>query len=133
MQELVVQAVVGSIREVTAWIDAELEKLDCALKAQMQVDVAIDEIFTNIASYAYPEGPGNVTIQFHCENRTAEIVFIDSGIPFNPLENPDPDITLPADQRPIGGLGVFLARKLTDEIGYRYENGKNVLFIRKRI
>ena len=133
MQELVVQAVVGSIREVTAWIDAELEKLDCALKAQMQVDVAIDEILSNIIRYAYPREQGRVTVRYDCADGIFSISFEDEGACYNPLKKPDPDISLPAEERKIGGLGIFLVKKTMDDMEYRRLDGCNVLTIRKKI
>ncbi len=133
MRELVLPADKAAIPQATAWIDAELEKLDCPIKTQMQIDLAVDEVLANIAMYAYPEGSGTVMMRFCCTDRTAEIAFIDSGIPYNPLENPEPDVTLPAEKRKIGGLGIFLVRKMADEVLYRREDGKNVLTVRKRI
>jgi len=133
MREIVLPAAIDSIPKVTAWIDGELEQRGCAPAAQMQIDVAVDEIITNIASYAYPEGGGDFSVCFSCEDGMAEMTFADSGIPYNPLEKPDPDTTLPAEQRPIGGLGIFLVRKMSDEVLYRYEGGKNILTIRKKI
>ena len=133
MREIVLPAVTESIPKAMAWIDGELEKLECAPKAQMHIDLLMDEILVNVASYAYPDHPGDVTVQFTCRDRIAEITFIDSGIPYNPLENPEPDITLPAEQRPIGGLGIFLVKKMADEAEYRHEGGKNILTIRKTI
>ena len=133
MRELVLPADKAAIPQATAWIDEELEKLDCPMKTQMQIELAVDEVLANIAMYAYPESSGTATMRFCCTDRTAEIVFIDSGIPYNPLENPEPDVTLPAEKRKIGGLGIFLVRKMADEVLYRREDGKNVLTVRKRI
>ena len=133
MREIRLQARKEAIAELTAWIDAELEQAECSPKAQMQIDVAIDEIMANIAMYAYPDREGSVTVRYDCRDRTAEMTFIDEGIPYNPLDNPEPDVTLSAEERKIGGLGIFLVKKMADEVSYRYENGKNILTIRKRI
>ncbi len=135
MNEITVEARVENIPIVTAFIDGELEKADCSPKAQMQIDIAIDEIFANISSYAYLPGTGNATVRFELEeeNRTAVIRFLDCGIPFNPLETEEPDITLPAEKRRIGGLGIFMVRKSMDSVAYEYANGQNILTIRKQI
>ena len=135
MKEIVLNATLENIPAVTAFIDEQLEKADCGIKAQMQIDVAIDELFGNIAHYAYAPKMGTATVRFELapESRTATITFMDQGIPFNPLSMADPDTTASADQRKIGGLGIFLVRKTMDGIQYRYENGMNILTIQKKI
>ena len=133
VREITLEAVVANIRILTAWIDEQLERLSCPLKARMQIDVAIDEIFTNIASYAYSRGSGDVTVRFSLEDRVVSVALIDSGIPFNPLAHPDPDVSLSAAERQPGGLGIFLVRKTMDDVQYRYEDGRNILTIRKKI
>ena len=135
MKELTVDAVLENIPSVTAFIDGQLEALDCSMKAQMQIDVAIDELFSNIARYAYPDGPGKATvgIEFDEENRMCSVVFSDEGIPFDPLAQQAPDTSLPLVDRPVGGLGIFLVKKTMDSVEYRHENGRNILTIRKRI
>ena len=135
MKELTLKALVESIPQVTAFVDEQLEALDCPMKAQMQVDVAIDELFGNIAHYAYGDPPGDATVRFDFDeaDRTISITFIDGGIPFNPLEQDDPDVTLPAEARQVGGLGIFLVRKTMDQVTYRREDGFNILTIVKRI
>lgn len=131
--EITLEAVIPNVRVVTAWIDERLEQLGCPLKSQMQIDVAVDELFSNIARYAYPGAPGTAAVRFSCEDRLVSITFLDHGIPFNPLKRPDPDISLPAEEREQGGLGIFLVRKTMDDLEYRFESGMNILTIRKRI
>ena len=135
MTELTCPATVENIGVVTAFIDEQLEAADCPMKAQMQIDVAIDELFGNIAHYAYSPDVGNATVRFAVDSatRVVTITFIDRGKPYNPLENDDPDITLAAEDRKIGGLGIFLVRKTMDSMSYVYENGQNVLSITKRL
>lgn len=135
MKELTVSAKLENIPVVTAFIDERLEALDCSMKAQMQIDIAIDELFGNIAHYAYPDGTGDATVRFEFDEatRTASITFIDSGMPFDPLEKADPDVTLSAQEREIGGLGIFMVKKTMDKIEYSYENGFNILTIHKHI
>ena len=128
-------AKVENIAAVTAFLEQKLETLGCPVKTQMQISVAADEIVTNIASYDYAPGSGDLSVQFAFdeENRMAEITFTDSGIPFDPLQKEDPDVTLSAQERQIGGLGIFLVKKTMDEVTYRREDGKNILCIRKKI
>ena len=112
-----------------------LEEKECPLKVQMQLDVAIDEIFGNIAYYAYGKGSGNATIQIEMEDNPPKITltFIDQGIPYNPLESKDPDITLDIEDREIGGLGIFLVKKTMDELSYEYVDGQNILTMKKEL
>ena len=135
VKELTVQATLENISAVTAFIDEQLEALDCPMKAQMQIDVAIDELFGNIAHYAYGDGVGDATVrfEFNAETRVASITCMDRGVPFNPLESADPDVTLSAEERGIGGLGIFMVKKTMDDMTYAYRDGQNRLTIRKRI
>ena len=135
MKELTIKAILENIPTVTAFVDEQLEALDCPMKAQMQIDVAIDELFGNIAHYAYPSGTGDATVRFDFDaaTRMASITFEDSGVPFDPLQKIDPDVTLSAAERGIGGLGIFMVKKTMDNLAYRYENGKNCLTIYKTI
>ena len=135
MKELTLEATLDKIPEVTAFVDSLLEELECPMKAQIQIDVAIDEIFSNIARYAYKGGKGNATVRVEMEKNPAavRITFADNGTPYNPLEQDDPDITLSADDRPIGGLGIFVVKKTMDDLQYAYRDGKNILCIRKKI
>ena len=135
MKELTLAASLENIPVVTAFVDEQLEALDCPMKAQMQIDIAIDELFGNIAHYAYPDGTGDATVRFDFDEttRTASIAFIDGGVPFNPLEKADPDVTLSAEEREIGGLGIFMVKKSMDKMEYSYENGFNTLMLQKRI
>lgn len=135
MQERTFPAIIASIPQVTAWIDGALEELGCSMKAQMQLDVAIDEIFGNIAQYAYPGGEGSavVRLEFDEAARVFSVTFTDQGIPFDPLSREEPDTTLKAGERKIGGLGIFLVKKTMDKMDYQYRDGCNVLRLEKRI
>ena len=135
MKERTVPAIIESIPVVTAFIDEQLEALSCPMKAQMQIDVAIDELFSNIARYAYGDGAGDATVRFSFDESTrrVSITFFDRGFPFDPLEQDEPDVTRSAEERTIGGLGIFLVRKTMDGMEYTYENGANVLTIYKKI
>lgn len=135
MSELRIKAIKENLDEVLMFIDGELEKLDCSMKVQMQIDLSVEEIFINIASYAYFPDTGMAFISFESENggSTVLISFTDTGVPYNPLEKEDPDITLTSEERQVGGLGIFLVKKNMDEVYYKYENGNNVLTMKKNI
>ena len=135
MKELKLTASIANIPQVTGFVEGELEALGCPMKTQMQIDVAVDEVFTNIASYAYGPGQGDATVRFEAdkEKGMVSITFMDTGHPFNPLKQKDPDVTAPADKRPIGGLGIFLVKKTMDQVEYKYEDGMNKLTIRKKL
>lgn len=133
MKEITVDATVEKIREVTDFVDEFLDEVDCPMKAKMQLDIAIDELFGNIAHYAYPEETGRATVRVEMFDnpKTVCITFIDSGIPYNPLEKSDPDVSLSAEDREIGGLGIFMVKKNMDDMQYRYYDGQNRLRITK--
>ncbi len=135
VKELTVKAVLENIETVTDFIDEQLHQLDCPMKAEMQINVAIDEIFSNIARYAYGSSVGDAAVRFSYSESTKSVslTFTDSGIPYNPIKNEDPDITLSADERQIGGLGIYLVKKTMDEVSYEYKNDRNILTIRKKI
>ena len=129
------EARIDQLDKVLAFVDGILESLDCPMKAQMQIDVAVEELYVNIASYAYVPAAGPVTIQVSVapDRHTVTITFIDSGIPYDPLQKPDPDVTLPSDERQIGGLGIFMVKKSMDDMRYTYADGQNRLTISKKI
>ena len=135
MKELNLTATIENIPVATDFVNEELEALDCPMKTQMQIDVAIDELFSNIARYAYnPDtGPATVRVEVEEDPLCVIITFIDNGKQYDPLSTETPDITLPAEERDIGGLGVFLVRKTMDDVTYEYKNGQNILRIKKHI
>ena len=135
MKEITLAAKLENIPVVTEFIEGELEAVGCPMKAQLQIDVAIDEVFTNIASYAYETGDGSAVVRFEFDEdtRIVCITFIDNGVPFDPLSMEEPDVTLPAEKRQVGGLGIFLVRKTMDDVKYEYRDGRNVLSIYKKI
>ena len=135
MKEKTFKATIENTAAAVAFVEEALEEAGCSMKAQMQIDVAMDELFVNIARYAYAPGEGDATVRFEMdeETRTATITLIDRGVPFNPLAAADPDTTSSAEERPIGGLGIFLVRKTMDEVLYEHKDGCNILTIRKKI
>lgn len=135
MKELTIDATVDNIQIVTEFVDEQLEGFGCPMKAQSQIDIAIDELFGNIAHYAYKPEVGSATVRVEVIESPLSVVitFIDHGVPYDPLANEDSDVSLPAEQRKIGGLGIYIVKKSMDEITYEYKNGKNILKIKKNI
>ena len=134
MKELTVDATIENIASVTAFVDEQLERLDCPMKTQVQVDIAIDELFSNIANYAYHPKVGAATVRVEVTEDPLAVVltFIDNGVPYDPLAKADPDITLSAEEREIGGLGIYMVKKTMDDISYEYRDGQNILRIKKK-
>ena len=128
-------AKVEALSDVLGFVEQTLEDCGCPMKIQIAVSVAIEEVFVNIAGYAYGDGEGDMTLGIDFDEETREITFrmTDKGVPFDPLQNPDPDITLSAEEREIGGLGIFITKKTMNEIRYAYENGENILTMVKKI
>ena len=133
MKELKLAATVENIETVTDFVNEQLEALDCPMKAQMQIDIAIDELFGNIAHYAYNPEVGDATVRVEViEDPLAVVItFIDKGVPYDPLEKEDPDTSLSAEDRQIGGLGIYMVKKSMDDIIYEYKDGQNILKIKK--
>lgn len=135
MKELVIEADRMNLPQVQMFIDEQLEEASCTMPTQIAIDVAVEEIFVNIANYAYGDGNGKAVVQVsvHEEPLSVEITFIDNGVQYDPLAKADPDTTLPAMQRQIGGLGIFMVKKSMDDICYEYKDGKNILAIKKNL
>jgi len=133
MKELTLDATVENIDVVTDFVNEQLQAHDCPLKTQMQIDIAIDELFGNIAHYAYtPEvGKATVCVEIGGDPLAASITFIDRGVPYDPLAREDPDTTLSVEERTIGGLGVYMVKKSMDGVFYEHRDGQNVLTIKK--
>ena len=135
MKELTIEAKIENIEAVTDFVNEQLEALDCPMKVQMQIDIAIDELFGNIAHYAYnPEiGKATVRVEVIEDPLAVTITFIDNGVPYDPLAKEDPDTTLSAEEREIGGLGIYMVKKSMDDITYEYKDGQNILAIKKNL
>ncbi len=135
MINLDITAKTENLDKVIGFVDEQLESVDCPMKIQMQIDVAVEEIFVNIANYAYGshEGPATVRVEVDSEKKIVDITFIDNGIPYDPLAKEDPDITLDAEQREIGGLGIFMVKQTMDDVKYEYRDGHNILTLKKNL
>ena len=133
MDQLTVEAKTENLEEVLGFVDRHLEAMDCSPKVSVQIDVAVEALFVNIAHYAYSPGTGSATIGVEILKDPAAIAitFTDRGKPFDPLAKEDPDITLSAEERQIGGLGIYMVKKSMDEVVYEYKDGQNILRIKK--
>ena len=132
MKELLIEAKAENLDTVLDFVSNELEVADCPMKAQTQIAIAVEEVFVNIAHYAYGSELGEVLIRI-AVSEEAVIEFEDKGKPYNPLEKDDPDITMGAEERELGGLGIFMVKNIMDEVEYRQEEHKNILRIQKTI
>ena len=134
-KELTIEARPENIEAVTAFIDEQLDTTNCSMKAKMQIEVAVEELFVNIAHYAYSPEVGNATIgvKVQDDGNYVTISFKDSGTPYDPLAKPDPDTTLSVEDRPIGGLGIYMVKKSMDDIKYEFKDGQNILTIKKNL
>lgn len=124
---LTLKAELASLETVTDFVNRFMENCGYEAKFQMQMDIVVEEIYVNICNYAYPDGVGDVTVDIAAESERLTLTFTDNGFEYNPLKREDPDITLSAEEREIGGLGVFMVKQIMDEVTYRRQDGKNVL------
>ena len=134
MKEITVDAMIENMNTVTAFVDDFLDQIACPMKSRIQINIVIDEIFGNICHYAYKDSVGAVTVRVESGNtpKAVFLTFTDNGIPYNPLDTEDPDITLSSEERKIGGLGIYLVKKNMDEMKYEYVNQQNRLWMEKR-
>lgn len=135
MRQVTVPAREENLPRVVQALDDALEEAGCDVKTAIKLQLAVEEIFVNIARYAYAGGAGDVSFEvwMDAEPRRLSMRFGDAGVPYNPLERDEPDVTLSTEEREIGGLGIFLARKNVDEMRYEYREGQNILTMSKRL
>ncbi len=135
MQELDVQASDETLHTVLDAIEAYLIKNKCPDDVRTMILICAEEIYVNIAHYAYGGQSGRAVVQMEVvqDPKVCRVIFKDSGIPYNPLEKEDPDITLSAEEREIGGLGIYMVKQSMDKVEYEYKDGCNILTIEKRI
>jgi anti-sigma regulatory factor (Ser/Thr protein kinase) len=135
VKEITVDAMIENMNTVTAFVDDFLDQIACPMKSRIQINIVIDEIFGNICHYAYKDSVGAVTVRVESGNtpKAVFLTFTDNGIPYNPLDTEDPDITLSSEERKIGGLGIYLVKKNMDEMKYEYVNQQNRLWMEKRL
>ncbi|MBQ7739894.1 MAG: ATP-binding protein [Eubacterium sp.] len=133
MKKIKVDATLENLDTVIDFVDGYLEENECSMKNQAKIDLSLEEIYVNIANYAYGDEIGKAEIEVSREGDDVIIVVKDSGTPYNPLEKTDPDISLSAEERQIGGLGIFLVKKNMDFVSYAYEDSKNIFTMKKSI
>lgn len=133
MRELTLGAKTENLEQVLNFVNGLLEENNCPVNLVFELDIAVEELFVNIAHYAYTPGVGEATIQVSFEGESVVITFIDGGIPYNPWAKKDPDITLSLEERKIGGLGIYMVKNSMDEVGYVYKDGKNIVTIKKNL
>lgn len=133
--EITLPATIENVEKVTEFVNAELAKINCPAKAKAEIDIAIDELFSNIANYAYNPEIGKATVKVEVQENPQAVVitFMDKGIPYDPLKREDPNVKLSADERGIGGLGIFMVKKTMDSVEYEYKDNHNILKIKKNI
>ena len=133
VEEKTFEAKKDALYDVLGFVEGELEKRFCSMKTQMMISVMVEEVFVNIASYAYPDGGGTATISLDFEGDDVIVKISDNGIPFDPLAKEDPDITLSAEERNIGGLGIYMVKKTMNDVKYERIEKENILSFRKDI
>ena len=135
MFELEIDAKLSNLEKVLDFVNSHLSNVECPEKTRIQVDIAVEEIFVNIAHYAYNPEVGKATIRVEISEKplTISLTFMDSGKPYDPLSRKDPDVSLSAEERQIGGLGIYMVKKSMDEIQYSYRNGTNMLTFKKKL
>ena len=133
MRELKIDAKTENLPEVIAFLEEQLEAVNCPPSVRIQLDIAVEEIFVNIAHYAYNPKVGTAVVRIEVlpDPPTVDITFIDEGVPYDPLAKEDPDITLDDDERDFGGLGIFMVKSSMDDVTYEYRNGHNILTLKK--
>ena len=135
IEQLTIDAKTDNLEQVLDFVNEQIELCECSMKIQIQIDIAVEEIFVNIANYAYQDKVGKAQVQIEIKEDPLSIyiTFIDSGIPYDPLAKADPDTSLKAEDRAIGGLGIFMVKKSMDNVSYQYKNGQNMLTIQKSL
>ncbi len=135
VKEITLDATIENIDKVVEFLNAELIRLNCDENVKKKIDIAVDEVFSNIANYAYKPVDGKVTVKFDEKGKDnqVEIIFIDGGKPYNPLEREDPNTNLPVEEREVGGLGIYIVKKSMDQVLYEYKDKKNILTLIKKI
>lgn len=133
--ELEIEADVDNLHEVLGFIETHLTEIDCSPRDMMQINIAAEEIFVNISTYAYAPDKGKAVVRVEVSQDpvTVTITFIDGGVPYDPLQKEDPDVSLPASEREVGGLGIFMTKQAMDDVIYEYKDGRNILTLKKNL
>ena len=134
-QTITLTAVPENFAAAQEHVRSFLDSASCSMRTLFELDMVVEEVFINVASYAYPDSTGMVSLDLTLdeEQNFLCLTFRDSGIPYDPLRKQSPDVTAPAEKRPIGGLGIFLVQKYSDSLSYEYADGENRLTIGKKL
>ena len=134
-KELMVEAEMDNLNDVLSFVDDELEAYNCPPRIMLALDVAVEELFTNIASYAYAPDTGTASVRVEVEEKpvTVIITFVDQGVPYDPLKSADPKLDAEIEDRSIGGFGIFMVKNSMDDVNYEYRDGQNILTIKKAL
>ncbi len=131
MDEFEISASIESLHKIDDFISSRLEEAGCPMKTLMKIEIIVDEICGNIVRYS---GASFIRVSFEkSEDNTVTLTFTDDGTPYDPLSAKEPDITASFDDRPIGGLGIFIVRNTMDKLRYENKNGQNILTAEKKI
>ena len=132
---LTVEANIENIETITDFVNDQLKRMGCSKRAMRQIDVALDELFSNICNYAYGSDTGHATIRVAeiPDTNSVKITLEDTGIPFDPLAHDDPDVTVSLGERAIGGLGILMVKRTMNKVHYEYSNGVNTLTVVKTL
>lgn len=133
MAEKSFEAKVDNLHLVLEFLESELESHECSMKISTALAIAIEELFVNVASYSYPDSKGDCTLKLDFDGDDCIMTLVDNGIPFDPVAKADPDITLSAEEREIGGLGILMVKKTMDDMKYERKDDQNILVMRKKI
>ena len=133
MRELKMAALNENLPEVLKFIGESLDSAGCKPADSTRIEVAVEEIFSNIANYAYNPMTGSATVSVELSENPLKIIisFSDNGKPYNPLAKEDPNVKLAVSERKRGGLGIFMTKKFMDKVSYEYKDGMNILTIEK--
>ena len=134
-RELTIDATEGNLAAAQEFVESVISGTDCPMKPQMMISLAVEEIFINIASYAYAPKTGEATITAELQDHSSMLVltFRDRGIPYDPVAKEDPNLHVPVEEREIGGLGIYMTKKIMDAVLYEYRDGQNVLTLKKNL
>lgn len=133
IKTMVFDAAIENLYPILTVVDEEVSKINGDKAVISDINICIEEIFVNIVSYAYRDTIGQVEMKLEITDDTFHMLFCDSGIPYNPLERANPDTTLSASERSIGGLGIFMVKEMMDSVTYEYKEKRNCLQITKKI
>ncbi len=134
-ESITVKAVMGNLEKVLSFVRKKMNETEGGMLDCITLEMVVEELYTNIASYAYGKKAGIVTVKCSAKQKPLEltVTFMDRGIPYNPLEHEDPDIRAPLEERKIGGNGILIAKEMMDDMQYEFRDGVNILTIRKLI